>query len=148
MKSKRYNWWGKRIKTDKTYKYDIVEDEIEEYEPSERSYNWIWALMLFIVIIPMLIIMMGRIGNINIDLSTKISGEYTINIYVPDCDDELIYTENNVQGQYLYDNGLGKLQSDEFKPSTSFQKWENYLINKTGFGIPNDGCCVEFIKEV
>jgi len=99
--------------------------------------------IMFLVIGPI----MGMIDN---QINVTIEGTYTIHIYVPDCDNgERVYTEYGVPGQFLYDNGYGEQEmfSDTLKPSGNFQKWYNYVRNKTGDRIQGDNLCINFIKE-
>ena len=75
---------------------------------------------------------------------------YTVQIYVPDCNDELIFEEHKVSGQYLLEFGLGQRKGmfdDELKPISDYQRWEKYVIKETGNPIPDDNCCVIFTKE-
>ena len=138
MKEKRYNFRGHRIEP-KVKK----ESKIKR----ERDFSFLWMLLpvfglLFLVvfIFPML---MG--------ITDIIEGTYTIKIYVPDCDNgELFYSESSVSGQYLYDNDFAErryLVGDELKPVIDYQKWDRYVFRKIGKYIPDDNCCIEFIKE-
>jgi len=148
MKERRYNFRGHKIKSKKEEIKDIEDEEQEEEEKESISFSWVIPLILVTSIAFSVILIFPIISDF---LDAPIDGEYTIQIYVPCCDDgELFYEEHNVSGQFLYDNDLGERKSmgdNELKPSDNFQKWDKYINDKTGGSIPGDNCCIKFVKE-
>ena len=149
MRDKRYDFWGRR----KPYKIperkpEHIEDDEEEHEHRGFNLSFLWIAILLggLLFFAMFLIPMFNI----LDNPVSIDGTYTIEIYVPDCDGRLIYREEGVSGQMLYNRELATQQGildDSLIPVSNYRRWEQYVSSKTGNGIPEDNCCVILQKE-
>jgi len=148
MRDRRYNFRGHRIKPKLREEKTKRESDIEE-ESEDRDHSLLLLIGMAIGMFFLLFLFFLIFGNMFDNVT--IEGTYTVRIYVPTCDTgRLVYVQHNVSGQYLFDNDLGKrkyMSGDELEPVSNYLRWEEYVYENTGEYIPNNTCCVKFIKE-
>jgi len=146
---KKFNFWGKEIKTTTD---ETIKDKHNKKDETDITMDssWIWMMIVSIGIIFITIFFIlpaFPTFDIPSPYNEVVDGDYTIRIYIPDCDGILIYVQYNISGQYLYDNGYGYLENNMFYPTVDFQLWDGFYHRYTGKDIPDNQCCIDFHKE-
>ena len=147
---KTSGFWRNKIQ--KQIKYWNKDKSEEKIRHKKKRKTFDISFILPLAIIPaMLILMVTLVSFIGDEINNYDSDIiYTVKVYTPNCENgELIFTNNDVSANYLYNNGLGEPRNNrdhDLTPVNNFQKWEKYVRKITGNDIGYKQICVEFEK--
>lgn len=137
---RRYDFWGNKIK----YKKEQEKKEVKDVDERKHSDPGLFGMLILVVILGMGLLFISSFVFSELHSYEDDFNLYTVQIYIPDCENGELFLEiNNVQGQYLINNGLA--ERTIFSPeltSSNFAAWDKYVNFKTGSSIPSKYICV------